>query len=115
MKRLILATEILDSKDGFLMEIGSKAIFLESDASYVTDKLIRKFINKVCDINRVGDSIRQSALYDKSALNDFRRRISKAHLEKKDSGKIVYYTISGNGFTLNFPKEDFNKDVIIIN
>ena len=114
MKRLVYSTVDLESKNGFLFEQGTKAFFLESDVSYLTDKIVRKFINAICDLNGVGDAIRNSALYNEATLKDFKKRISKAVLTKKDTGKIVYYTISGNGFSLNFPEEDFNRDVIIL-
>lgn len=114
MKKVIYASEILEAKDGFLFEFRNKAIFLESDQRNVTDRIARKMINAVCDLKQVGDKIRQAALYDKATLSDFKRRIDRAYLEKKDTGKIIMYTISGNGFTMSFPEEDFESDVIVI-
>lgn len=114
MKRLIYATEVLDASPGFFYEYGNVVIFYKTDATYCTDKIVRKFINTFCDLRGIGDAIRQKALYDKPTLDDFRRRIDKAYLEEKDTGKIIYYTISGKGFTLNFPEEDFKKEVTII-
>lgn len=114
MKRLIYSSTEGPLEPGFLFELRNRAFFLRSDSTNVTDKIARKFINAVCDYRGVGDSIRQSALYSKDTLNDFKKRIDKATLQMHDTGKIVYYTISGKGFTLNFPEEDFNQEVILL-
>lgn len=102
-------------KQGFLFTLGHKQLFLESESVNLTEKVIRKIINKVCDIKGVGDSIRESALYDKDTLKDFRYRISKASLICKsfDNGQ-KWYTIAGNNFQLSYPnEEEFNDEVIV--
>ena len=113
MKRLVYSSSEV-SESGFLFEAGKKAYFYKSNLSNITDKIARKFINAVCDERGVGDKIRQSALYDSATLDDFKRRISNAVLEEHDTGKIKYFTIRGKYFTLNFPEEDFEQDVIVI-
>lgn len=102
------------TKQGFWFEIGRKGYFYEIDQHNITDKIVRKFINAVCDERGTGDSIRRKALYDKPTLEDFKRRIGRATLQYKDTDFVEYYTVSGNGFTLNFPCEDFENEVILI-
>lgn len=110
MKRWIHAAEDIDIQSGFFFTFKDKGIFLADNGQYLTDKIIRKFINAVCDIRSVGDKIRESALYDKATLADFRRRIDKAELEKKSWG----YIIKGKNFSASYPQEDFEKDIIIL-
>lgn len=116
MKRYIRAySEVVDTQKGFLFEFKNHALFYVSDAQNITDKIARTFINKVCDIRGVGDSIRNSALYDAAALKDFKRRIDKAELiETRLSNGKKFYIIRGNGFSLNFPEDDFNREVIVL-
>lgn len=117
MKRYVRAySEVLDTQKGFLFEFKNYALFYVSDSQNITDKIARVFINKVCDIRGVGDSIRNSALYDAAALKDFKHRIDKAELVETRLGNgKKFYTIRGNGFSLNFPEEDFQNEVIILN
>lgn len=115
MKRYVRAeAEIAYMKSGFVMETGRFALFYESDAAYLTDKIVRQFIKKVAEIRGASDAIRDAALYNEAALKDFRRRIDKASLTKKQLGNGKnFYTIAGNEFSLNFPEEDFNREVIV--
>ena len=101
-------------KQGFLFTFGNRTLFLESDMKNLTDNIIRKIINKCCDIKGVGDSIRQSALYDPATLKDFRRRIDKCSLivRQLDNGNM-FYTIAGDNFSFNYPEEDFDEEVIV--
>ena len=110
MKRYIHSSEDNAIREGFWFDFGNKAIFLESDSVNVTDKLARKFINKVCDVRNVGDEIRQKALYDRATLKDFKRRIYKATVEDKGS----YMSAYGKNWTMNFPYEDWYSEVIEI-
>ena len=112
MKRYIHASSDIEASAGFMLNVGRKDYFYISDAKIITDKIVRAFINKICDMKGVGDAIRQSALYDKSTLADFRKRIQPAVLERHDTGKIIYYTISGKNFSWNFPEADFERDVV---
>ena len=114
MKRWIYATTVLDSRDGFYYVGGRKGYFYESNARNINDSIARVFINAVCDYKGADDSVRQQALADSNVLKTFKRKITRASLEKKDTGKIVYYTISGAGFTENFPEEDFRRDIIVV-
>lgn len=115
MKRYVRSySEVIDTKHGFVFEFKNYALFLESDSQNITDKIARSFINKVCDIKGVGDAIRKSALYDPAALKDFKHRIDRAELvEKSLSNGKKFYTISGDGFSMNFPEADFNREVIV--
>lgn len=115
MKRYIRSDyEITDEKRGFVLEFRRNALFYESDMQNITDKIVRQFIKKVAEINNVSDAIRDAALYDQAALKDFKRKIDKATLVEKDlSNGKKFYTISGNGFSMNFPEDDFNKEVIV--
>lgn len=117
MKRYIhSATDRLRyPKQGFLFTYGKHTLFLESSQVNVTDKIARIFINKICDIRNVGPSIRESALYNKDTLNDFKRRIDKAIIEEKPlNDGSVFYTISGHGFSISYPESDFNEEVMLI-
>lgn len=90
-------------------------LLLISDSRNLTEKVIRKLINKVCDLKGAGDSIRQAALYDKDTLDDFRRRIEKVSVIQKtfDNGN-KWYTIAGDDFQCNYPsEEEFNDEVIM--
>lgn len=114
MKRYIRSDEeIYDSEPGFLFEFGNHAIFYKHSGSNLTDNIVRAIINKVCDYRNVSDTIRETALQDRPTLDDFRRRISKATLTKVDTGKVIYYSIKGKYFTMNFPEEDFAREVIV--
>ena len=114
MKWYVRSSEELDIKQGFFFEFKNRAIFLVSDSANITDKIARKFINVVCDLRQVSDSIRNAALYDGATLKDFKKRIDRATLERINTGKIVYYTIKGKGFTLCFPEDEFKETVIMI-
>lgn len=109
MKRVVYAAEVLEHREGFLGSFSRFDMFIESPNTNLTDKVIRKFINEICDYRKVGDKIRQAALYDKPTLDDYRHRISRATLECRDTGRITYYNISGDSFTLNDPEEDVEK------
>lgn len=111
MKRWI-HTSTDNVKSGFYMTIGNKGIFLESNKRNLTKKIVRDFINKVCDIKNVGDKIRQSALYDEATLKDFQRRITRANLEHRVTDKVSFYSLYGDGFTENFPEDEFERSVI---
>ena len=76
MKRYIHATTDIDGP-GFLFNLGNKDFFYKSDATNITDKIVRKFINAVCDMKGVGDSIRQSALYNEATFKDVLAGTSK--------------------------------------
>lgn len=111
MKRWIhTAEDLTDSTPGFLFNFGNRDIFLRSNKSNLTSKIVRDFINIACDLRNVGDAIREKALYDEATLKDFRSRITKAELEQVSDD---WYRISGRNFTFNFPKEDFDRDVIV--
>ena len=112
MKRYIHSSTITDN--GFFLEIGKQAIFLRSSGSNITDKILRKFVNAICDIKGISDSTRQKALYDKPTLDDLRRRIVKASLEEIDNPTVHYFSIKGKYFTLNFPEQEFEDEVIVI-
>lgn len=113
MKRYIRFSTNGGPVAGFLFEFGNRAIFIKSNITKVTDKVVRCVINCLCDIKNVSDSIRQGALYNQDTLRDFRRRIAKATLEHVETPSVEYYRISGKDFTLNFPEDDFRRDVII--
>lgn len=113
MKRYIHAADSADNQSGFVYNAGNKEYFYINDAQMITDKVVRAFINKLCDVRGVGDSIRKSALYDKATLAEFRKRIQPAVLERHDTGKIIYYTISGKNFSWSFPESDFENDVVV--
>lgn len=113
MKRYIHASTDIDNAAGFTFNFGNRELFYISDAKMITDKVVRAFINKICDVRGVGDSIRQASLYSKPTLADFRRRISPAMLEKHITNTMTYYTISGKNFSWSFPEADFKNDVIL--
>lgn len=114
MKRWIHSATDNTIYSGFLFEYKDKAVFLKSQKTLIRDDIVRIFINYLCDLRGVADNVRQAALYDKPTLQDFRRRVSRATLECKDTGNIIFYTISGNGFTLNFPEDEFEKTVTLL-
>ena len=113
---VIHASENLEKEiyNGFWFTYRNSGIFLKSDATNITDAVARKFINAVCDMKGVGDAIRKSALYNPDTLKDFKRRIDRATLEHKDTGKITYWSIKGNSFTESWPEEDFEDAVTVI-
>ena len=113
MKRYIHASFENTPVAGYVLNVGNKDYFYQSDAKIITDKVVRAFINKICDVRGVGDSIRQASLYSKPTLADFRRRISPAMLEQHVTNTVTYYTISGKNFSWSFPEADFENDVIV--
>lgn len=114
MKRYIKSSEVIFQDDGFQFVLGNKLYFYTTTSHNITDKIVRKFINAVCDQKQVGDSIRQAALYSKPTLDDFRRRITRASLSQIDTGEVMYYSIQGPGSIQNFPEQDFNRDVVLL-
>lgn len=113
MKRYIRSNTI-ETTEGFFLEVGNRAIFFKTEGVNITDRVIRKFINTICDIKGVGNNIRQAALYDKPTLADFRRRITKAVLEEVNNPGFHYFSVKGKNFTLNFPEDDFQREVVVI-
>jgi len=98
---------------GFYMTLGNKGLFYEYDGINITDKIARAFINKICDYKQIGDGIRKKSLYDAITLQVIKKRICKATIEENitQSG-IIYYTIKGDNFTENYPKVDYENDII---
>lgn len=113
MKRWIHCTTEVD-QPGFLFEVGNRAIFLKSNQTNLTTKLVRDIINAVCDLRNIDDTRRKAALYHQPTLDDFRKRISKAVLRHIETDKADYYTIQGKYFTLNFPSDDFKDEVVVV-
>lgn len=94
MKRWIRANKItVEDVPVFIFNSGHKDFILRAYGSNITDKIVRRFVNALCDYKGVGDSIRNSALYDKAILEDFRRRITK--------GKIGVHSYSYNKLLQN--------------
>ena len=108
MKKYIRCSEDNGIREGFWFDFGNRAIFLQSNSVNITDNIARKFINAVCDVRNVGDKIRKSALYDEATLKDFKRRIYRATVEDKGS----YMSAYGKNWTMNFPYEDWEREVI---
>ena len=113
MKRWIHAFEEV-GQDGFFFVIRNKGIFLRSNSKNLTKKILRDLINTVCDMNSVGDKIRESALYSEATLEDFRRRTQRAVLKKVDTGKVEYYSIRTPNGTSNYPIEDFKDQISVV-
>lgn len=113
MKRWIHCTTEVD-QPGFLFEVGNRAIFLKSNQTYLTTKLIRDIINTVCDLRNIDDTRRKAALYHQPTLDDFRKRIAKVTLRHVETDEVEYYSIQGKNFNLNFPADEFNERVVVV-
>lgn len=115
--RCIQCAEELDEEawPGFTFNFGRKEIFVKSDNQNLTNRIIRDFINIVCDIKGVGDAIRKKALYDEATLKDFRRRIMKGTLEHHVTANgTEYYSISGKDYSWSYPADEFEDSVIVM-
>lgn len=99
---------------GFLFTAGNKQIFIKSELTRKTDTIARQIIDTIGELRNVPQETLERAKQDKATLEDFKRRTDKATLEFKDTGKIVYYTITGKYFTENFPEKDFKESVIVL-
>lgn len=99
---------------GFLFTAGNKQIFIKSNLTRKTDTIAKQIIDTIGTLRNIPQETIERAKQDKATLEDFKKRTSQATLEMKDTGKIVYYTITGKYFTENFPADDFKNDVIVI-
>jgi transcriptional regulator with XRE-family HTH domain len=66
-----------------------------------------------CLLKNLAKRIKELRKLHKMTQDDFRRRISAATLEKKETPTIIFYTINGSNFTENFPEEDFNNEIVV--
>lgn len=104
----------MDIMNGFLMTVGNKDYFLEASTTKRTDKVCSAFIERIgTDRNKSRDLI-EHAKADKATLDDFRRRINVAVLDKREteSGK-PFFIIRGNEFSYCYPMDDFMNDVVV--
>lgn len=101
-------------KNGFVMTVGNKDYFFESNTTKRTDKVCQAFIERIgTDRNKSRDLI-EHAKIDKATLNDFRRRISPAILKRREcENGTPYFSIHGDNFSFCFPVEDFMTDVVV--
>lgn len=98
---------------GFYMTAGRKGYFYRTDNTKRTTTVINAFIETIATVNNRPQDLIDRAKKDKATQEDFRRRISAATLEKKETPTIIFYTINGNNFTENFPEEDFNNEIVV--
>lgn len=89
--------------NGFLLTIGNKDLFYKTDKKNVTKQILDTFIDKIGEIKNLSSDFIERCKNDERTLKDTRYRISRATLEKRDTGKNQYYNISGKNFTLNIP------------
>lgn len=92
--------------NGFLLTAGNKDYFLISENKNITDKIAKKFINKICALKKITN--KEIYLSNADLLKDFKYRIDNATLENKET----YYLITGKNFSISIPDNDMD-DLII--
>ena len=98
---------------GYYLVAGNKAYFLKTDTTRKTSKIIYDFIDLIGKHRNLSSDLIERAKQDQFTIDDFRRRLSAATIEKKQLPTITFYTIQGKNFIENFPEDDFKKSVTI--
>lgn len=99
---------------GFLMTVGNKHYFMESDTTKRTDKVVEAFIERIgTDKGRCRDLI-DRAKADRPTRADFRKRINAAAITKRtpDTGE-EYFVVEGKGFYISYSVDSFCDTVIV--
>lgn len=100
---------------GFYFTHGKNGYFLKSDKTRKTDAVLIRLIEGIGKHRNANPDTIERAKTDRATLEDFRRRTDAATLEERTTaGGFTYYNISGKGFSVSFPPEDFQKEIVII-
>lgn len=101
------------SVSGFLYSTNKKLFFYETDSKNITKAVIFRFLDEIGkDCNVYYDQIFRIKS-DIELQKVFKKGISRATLEKMSKNGVEWYRISGKGFQLNYPIENFNKIVVV--
>ena len=100
--------------NGFLLNVGNRDLFYCTDKKNITKPILNAFIDKIGEIRNLSPELIDRCKNDEPTLKDLRYRINKVSLEKRDTGKIQYYNISGKYFTINIPLNE-SECLIIFN
>lgn len=99
--------------DGYYMVTGNKAWFYRTDAQKKTKAVIHAFIDTIGTHRNVSADLIERCKKDKATIEDFKRRLTPATIEKKELPTITFYTITGSNFTANYPENDFTDEVFV--
>ena len=99
---------------GFIFTWGDKMLFLESARKNINDEVARQVIFAVCNIRNTPAELMVNAMKDRNCLQDFKRRIDRARMEKVTTdGGYQYYKIEGKNFCGGYPLEEENVCLFI--
>lgn len=98
---------------GYYMVTGNKAWFYRTNAQRKTKAVIDAFIDTIGSHRNAPADLIERCKADKATIEDFKKRLSPATIEKKSLPTVTFYTISGNNFTENMPETDFNNSVFV--
>lgn len=98
--------------NGFLLTLGDRELFLISNGKNVTKGIIDKFIEEIGRVNNKSPEIITQSKENENVIKRTRFLISRATLEKIDTGKVIYYSIKGKDFLINIPESE--SDCLII-
>lgn len=92
--------------EGFTLNIGKKELFYKSNGRNITNTVLEKFIDKIGETKHLSSDLVEKCKSDQATLKDLRRRVCRAKLELKNSGKVEYYKLSGKGFEMSIPIDE---------
>lgn len=94
---------------GFSLIVKDKELFYKTTSTRKTKNVVYAFIDQLAKLNNIHPDVIARAKRDKPTIEDFKKRIHRAAIEKHTS----YYTVTGENFSAAYPEEDFNNTVII--
>ena len=91
---------------GFAMNAGKIELFYKSNGKNITSGVARKFIEQIGAAKNADKDLIERAKTDPATIRDVKRRIQRATLEVKNTGKIKFFTLETKWSTLNIPFDE---------
>lgn len=92
--------------EGFVLTMASKMYIIETTGVKRTNTLAKQFVDAVCDDLKLSEETRERYKTDTEGLKVIKNRMDRAFIEKVDTGKIVYYRITGKNFMQSVPEAE---------
>lgn len=89
--------------EGFVLTMGNKMYIKETTRVNKSNVLAKEFVDAVCDTLCLPDDTRTKFKTVPECLATIKSRMDRAVVEKVDTGKVVYYKITGKNFTECIP------------
>ena len=90
--------------EGFVLTMANKMYIIETTGVKRTDALAKQFVDAICDRLCLPDDTRHKFKTVPECLKTIKSGIERATIEKIDTGKVVYYKITGKNFTQCVPE-----------